>query len=182
MNSGEAAERFAPFPGRRRHVLVWVFAVATALLGARCGPPRSLSPTFRSQDDLIRAVLDGFAHRDRSGLEAIALSEAEFRDLVWPQLPAARPERNLPWEYVWKDIRQKSRSTLGQLLTVHGGRRYKVLAVQATGDTTRYHGFEVARKTELTVADQTGQQRRIRLFGSIVNARGRFKVFSYITD
>lgn len=112
----------------------------------------------------------------------MALSETEFREVIWPRLPAARPERNIPWDYVWKDIRQKSRSGLVRLLATHGGRRYQLLAIQTRGHSRRYDGFEVARATELLVRDQRGQERRLRLFGSIVHARGRYKVFSYIID
>ncbi len=56
-------------------------------------------------------------------LRDLALNEIEFREQVWPELPAARPERNLPFSYVWGDLRQKSDANLERTLARHGGRR-----------------------------------------------------------
>ena len=55
-----------------------------------------------------------WSRRDRARLDALALSEQEFRDHVWPDLPAARPERNLPFSYVWGDLHQKSNISLAR--------------------------------------------------------------------
>ena len=35
---------------------------------------------------------------DRRRAQALALTEEEFRDHVWPELPTSRPERNVPFE------------------------------------------------------------------------------------
>jgi hypothetical protein len=41
----------------------------------------------------------------------------------------------------------------------------------------------VSRKTELVVADASGAERRIRVFGSVLHGEdGRVKVFSYVVD
>lgn len=131
---------------------------------------------------LVRAVLDGLEQRDRSRLRALSLNEHEFRDHVWPELPAARPERNLPFSYVWGDLRQKSDASLANTLRTYGGRYYELVAERSTGRTTRYQSYLVHRDTELTVTDESGASVRLRLFGSILEKDGRFKVFSYVVD
>ena len=138
--------------------------------------------TFDTPQALVHAVLDAFASSDRNALEALALSESEFHQLIWPELPAARPERNLPWSYVWRDLRQKSRTTLASLLVAHAGRRYSLVDLRATGGTRRYASFDVTRGTELVVRNETGRQQTLRLFGSVLHAKGRYKVFSYVVD
>ena len=77
-------------------------------------PP--LANTSASPEALAAAVLDALARGDRARLDALALTEQEFRDHVWPDLPAARPERNLPFSYVWGDLHQKSNLSLAQTL------------------------------------------------------------------
>jgi hypothetical protein len=162
-----------------RHAAV----VLTAALAACCG---SLKPPFaRSQAssiELARAVLDAVERRDTETLQGIALSEQEFRDHVWPDLPAARPERNLPFSYVWGDLRQKSQIGLAGMLAKDGGHRYELIGVRFDGPSTRYTTCEVHRDTVLTVRNEAGEQEELRLFGSSAEQDGRWKVFSYVTD
>ena len=127
-------------------------------------------------------MLSAVEQRDTAGLRGLALSEEEFREHVWPELPAARPERNLPFSYVWGDLRQKSDESLGRMLASHGGRKYVLISVRNTGETTRYPSYTVSRETALMVRDETGAQMELRLFGSIIQKDGGWKVFSYVVD
>jgi hypothetical protein len=161
---------------------VRVFTLALALLTAACGSVPPLANTRGSAAELATAVLEGFERRDRSGLRALAVTEQEFRDHVWPELPAARPERNLPFSYVWGDLQMKSEYALGQSLENHGGQPLELMAVTPRGETTQYKGYVVHREAELTVKDSAGRIRELRLFGSILEKDGRFKVFSYVVD
>jgi len=132
--------------------------------------------------ELARAVLDAYERRDLPALRALALSEPEFRDHVWPELPAARPERHLPLSYVWGDLRQKSEQRLSELVTRYGGRRWTLVQVEARGGTSRYRSYLVHRDTVLVVRDADGRERRLRLYGSTFERDGAFKVFSYAVD
>lgn len=154
-----------------------------ALFAAACQPPPApLSQTVESPDALARAVLDALAAGDRERLASLALTEAEFRARVWPELPASRPERNLTADYVWNDLRLKSDASLQRTLAALGGRAFALRRVESSGETTNYQTFSVSRKTELVVTDSTGAEQRIRAFGSIIRADGRVKVFSYVVD
>lgn len=111
------------------------------------------------------------------------MSEQEFRDHVWPDLPAARPERNLPFSYVWGDLRQKSDSSLARILAGYGGRRLPVAGVRFAGGTTQYATYLVHRDTRIALKDGDGAGGdEIQLFGSVLEKDGRFKVFSYVVD
>jgi hypothetical protein len=149
---------------------------------AACNSRPPLANAHPSADALARAVLDALARSDRQALEAVALTEQEFRDRVWPDLPAARPERNLPFSYVWGDLRQKSQVGLARTLATHGGRRYELVGVRFEGPSTRYSQSEVHRATVLTVRDAQGAGQDVRLFGSSIEGDGAWKVFSYVLD
>jgi hypothetical protein len=141
-----------------------------------------LANTYPSPHGTATAVLDALAQRDVSALRGLALSEQEFRDHIWPELPASRPERNLPFSYVWGDLHQKSEAALTRTLQQHGGRRYALTGVRFAGETTRYATFTVHRDTMLRVRDDAGRESEMRLFGSTVEKDGAWKVFSYVVD
>lgn len=154
-----------------------------AALGAVCGsaacsrvPP--LANVSNSPEALAMAVLGALAQRDRARLDALALSEQEFRDHVWPDLPAARPERNLPFSYVWGDLRQKSNLSLTHVLADHGGQRHTLHGVTFAG-VTPYGHYTVHRDATLDVVDASGTSQSLRVCGSFLEKGGRWKVFSY---
>lgn len=173
-----------PRQGAVRGALL-ALVIGLALLpgsGCRAAAASPLAHTLDSPEALARAVLAALAARDEGRLQTLALSEPEFRARVWPELPASRPERNLPFAYVWGGLKQKSDQDLRTTLSRLGGQFFDLRGVEFTGGTTRYRTFTVSRGAELIVADAAGAERRIRAFGSVVRADGRVKVFSYVTD
>ncbi|NOT45121.1 MAG: hypothetical protein HOP14_11020 [Acidobacteria bacterium] len=160
--------------------------VAALLLGAPlvgCAPAApALSTTWPEPEAAARAVLEAIERRDEDALARLALSEQEFRDHVWPELPAARPERNLPFSYVWGDLRQKSALALAATLARHGGRHYDLLDLRFPGGVTTYPSYAVHRDTVLRVRDDSGTEQELSLFGSMLEQDGRWKVFSYVAD
>lgn len=156
-----------------------------ALLGGAAGCKGEaaripLAHTFDSPDEVARAVLDALARRDFQGLQALALTEEEFREHVWPELPVSRPERNMPFEYVWGQTRQRSDHYLRQTFARYEGQWFELLRVEFDGETTAYRSVSVSRKTVLVVRDAGGQEQRLRLFGSILRQGDRYKVYSYV--
>jgi len=149
----------------------------TASVACTTVPP--LAHTHSSPSSLASAVLDALARSDRVGLETLALNETEFRDHVWPQLPASRPERNLPFSYVWGELRQKSAQSLTSLLSREGGKRYELIEVRFAADSD-YRSYRVHRETVFHVRDASGMESDLRVCGSLLEQDGTWKVFSYV--
>lgn len=137
-----------------------------------------------SLDALARAVLDAVEQRDADRLRQLALSEQEFRGVVWPELPAARPERNLPFSFVWGDLRLKSEAALAETLNNYGGLQFELLRAGIGGGTTQYKTYVVHREAVLVVRGEEGSREEVelRFFGSVFERDGVFKVFSYVVD
>jgi hypothetical protein len=147
------------------------------------GSPASvpLQPAFNSKDAVVEAALQAIAERDRDTLASLTLSETEFRKSIWPALPASDPKVGMPADYVWADTSQKNENYLAQLLAEHGGREYRLIAVTFGGETTDYGAFRVHRKTTLDVRGPAGPV-TLRLFGSLVESGGRWKIYSFVVD
>jgi hypothetical protein len=163
---------------RRRSFLV----TALGLVGvSACSGVPPLANASASPEALAGAVLDALSRRDRARLDALALSEQEFRDHVWPDLPAARPERNLPFSYVWGDLRQKSNISLAKVFDAYGGERHTLQGVTFAGATPYAH-YKVHRNATFSVVDASGAPATIRVCGSFLEKDRAWKVFSYVVD
>jgi hypothetical protein len=157
-----------------------MFVAAAALAGGCRG--RSIEHSERSPEELARAVLRAVEQRDVSRLRELMLNETEFRDIVWPELPAARPERNLSAGFLWTDLRQKSEGNLDRLLNEYGGQSYRLVSVRFTGGTSQYRTYLVHRSAAVETRDADGHAQTLRLFGSVIQRGRGFKVFSYVVD
>ena len=156
-------------------MLAAVLAVSTS---CRQTLPHS-SPSIES---LAGDVLLALSQKDAGRLRELALSDADFREVIWPELPASRPERNLTSDYVWKDTTIKSEAGLQSVLAEHGGQSYELVRVEFGGETTQHRSFLVRRGAIVVVKDAARKERRVRLFGSVVERDGGFKVYSYNVD
>ena len=156
-------------------------ALALSIVVANCNRVPPLANAHDTPEALARAVLAAIAAGDRQGLESLALSEAEFRGHVWPSLPAAREERNLPFSYVWGDLRQKSSQSLSRILAGHGRTPYQLVDVTFEGETD-YGPYTVHREATFVVRTPGGATEPVRLCGSMIEKDGDWKVFSYVVD
>ena len=148
---------------------------------AACGPS-ALINVHTTAEGVARAILDAVARKDWETLRVFAVTEQEFRVHIWPSLPAARPERNLPFSYIWGDLRQKSETSLAGMLAARGGQRYDLVSVAFGKSPTDYAGFRIYREPLLTVRTSDGSVEELRLTGSFLQKDGVWKVFSYLAD
>jgi hypothetical protein len=175
-----------PFPGRSRVGLcvrlpARVLILATAALAA-CAPTRSLEHTLETPQQVAEAVLTAFAQQDAHALKSLAVDRDEFRTIVWPRLPAARPERNLTWQYVWRDLSTKSQHHASARLAAWRTSGARVVNVRFAGPVDDHGTFRIHRTTMVDVRLPDGRESTERLCGSMIEQGGRFKVFSYIVD
>lgn len=147
-----------------------------------CPDDPGFGRTYPTPDALASAFLTALREDDAVQLSGLALDEREFRCRVWPFLPASRPERGLTVEYVWGDLHQKSLNALAFTRQHYGRRRLDLTRVAFAGESTDYGPIRVHRETRLTVIDEFGRLYNLRLFGSMLEADGRYKVFSFVTD
>jgi hypothetical protein len=156
--------------------------VAVAALGAGCATSQSpLANGRESSTTLARDVLTALRAGNASLARSLALTEEEFHAHIWPSLPAARPERNLPFAYVWGDLRQKSDAGLQTSLAQYRGQSLTLLDVRF-GEPSTYGRATVHREAIFAVRDTAGTTSDIRVCGSFVEQAGRWKVFSYVLD
>lgn len=163
-------------------LLVLAGSIAAFAAGAASRTAGPLANTYASPEALAQAVIDAIHAGDRNRLQALALTEEEFRMHVWPHLPASRPERNVPFAFAWGMLRQNSAAHLHQTLDAFRHASLQLRRVETTGATSAYGGVAVHRDATIIVAGADGEERIVRLFGSMVKRNGRWKVFSYVVN
>jgi len=132
-----------------------------------------------SIDELCKEVLEKVAHKDAKALEALALSEDEFKNYYWPYSKWSRPETRMPFEFIWGDLHQKSSFALAGVLVRYGGKKLEYISVRFSEETVAYNDAKVHGGPVLTVRNEEGKEGDVKMFGAVFELNGAYKIFSY---
>ncbi len=86
----------------------------------------------------------------------------------------------MPWTYFWREHAQRNTGYLKTLLAKHGGKGYDLASVSFDGSTA-YGDVTIYREPILDLRTASGPQ-RLRLFGSMAERGGRWKLYSFVVD
>lgn len=157
------------------------WSVDSALGRFRAGLARTdtLRHAKASPEALVRSFVEALGHGDTLALAQLHVSRSEFAWLVYPESRFARRPYRQPPELTWSLIIERSDAALARLLARRAGEsiRYAGHTCDAADDMegrSRYRGG--CRVAYVTLRGDTVTE---RLFSSIIERDGRFKIGSY---
>lgn len=129
---------------------------------------------------LAELALQAAAAGDAVALNSLRVTEREYKEHFFPELPEAGPTHNIPVEFHWYHLNLRSLKGLQDVIDEHAGQRYELLDVFATQGAQDFKTFRAHRKVELKVRRAPdGAEAQIRLFGSVLERNGEFKILSF---
>jgi hypothetical protein len=157
---------------------------AEALTRFREGLPRvdSLAGGADSRDGLIARFVEAVARQDTAAVRGMVLDRAEYAWIYFPSLQRMNPATNLQPEVMWMLHAQESEKGITRVLRRLGGGQARFggyaceAAPQVEGASRYWHACTVE-----TIA-QDGEKATLKLFGSLVERGGRWKIVSYAND
>ena len=130
-----------------------------------------------SMDDLGRTVLRALAAGDPAALGVLRLGEREHNEVVWPELPAARPEVNFPVDFAWENIQRRNARELERALPWYLGRDLEHVRVECRGGLAVFETFRVHRNCwEVFRVGEEGVL-EAQLFKDVLERGGGYKIF-----
>lgn len=143
--------------------------------------PRNLINAQSSPEAVTREFLKALAAKDITKLRQLRITKDEFCQFVWPELPSSKIQ-NLSCDFAWDQATLRSEGRLYDLLSRHGGKRYEMVSVRFPKGVDTYPGYKILKETQLVIKDESGSQQEVRLFGSMLEMNGQFKLFSFVMD
>ena len=141
--------------------------------------------TFAELDKLVQALERAVVSGDADFMRQMAVTEEEFRDLVWPTLDIARlTNSGFTWDLsVGPATRCSTRSAWREPVTILPERRSTSSTSTFEGRTTDHGLFKIHRDSRVEVLRADGTRDEVALFGSLLEtADGRYKIYSFIND
>ena len=175
-------------PPRKKGAAARVAAALVLLCGLVCAQgcrtasssPRALAGAESSPEALARRFLDDLARDDLESMKRLRVSKGEFCAYVFPELPAAKTP-NVTCDWVWDQAALKSMAGMSRMLQQNQGKRYELVSMRFAG-TEEHDSYRVLESPVVTVRDETGATSEVRLFGSLLELDGQYKLFSFVVD
>lgn len=176
-----AEESIAAVSSMRRGSVDSILPMATMI--ARFQADRravtSLGPdAARSRAELVARVVAAVADSNTAALHALTMNAAEFGYLYFPTSIYAREPYAQPPEVTWLLLDQNSRKGLLRLLREYGGKPLRAEGHRCTGEPGVEGMNRIHEHCTVQLRNEDGTIRDVRLFGSIIEREGRFKLMS----
>jgi hypothetical protein len=150
----------------------------------RAGLPQAtkLYPSFKSLEDVARAYVTALATNDRAAIAGTLMSRAEFAWLYYPESHISRPPYELPVGIAWFELEGNSLAGVRRALSSYGGRRIALRALECESRPVVHGENRLWNGCIVTLTLDDGRPARLRLFGSILERHGAFKLASAAND
>lgn len=132
-----------------------------------------------SRAALIQEVRDALAASDARRLGALTLTAREFADLVYPESPYTQPPMRQAAGLVWAQISNASNSGFTRLITRVGGLELRIENHRCDKAPEQLGRNRIWAGCAVHLTDARGRSEWHRLFGSIIERDGRFKIISW---
>jgi hypothetical protein len=142
-------------------------------------PTDSLAGGAASREDLVHGFIVALERRDTASLRRLVLSKAEFAYLFYPTNPQALPPYDLSPALYWFLTETRSRQGLAHALSERAGTPLHYKGSRCLGTASIEGENKVYGPCVVTRLQEHGDSIVERLFGSIIERRGRWKFVSY---
>jgi hypothetical protein len=142
-------------------------------------PVTTLAGASGSREALARRFMKAVAVSDSADLRAMLLSAREFADLVYPESPYTHPPYRQSPALVWNQIQNPSASGFTRLVRRLGSQPLRYVDHKCDPKPDRNGHNLIWTNCFVRVTGPNGKTTSHRLFGSVIQRDGRFKIVSY---
>jgi hypothetical protein len=142
----------------------------------------SLSGGAPSRDSLVARFAHAVARQDTAAIRSMVLDRAEYGWIYFPSLQRMNPGTHMQPEVMWMLHAQESEKGITRVMRRLGGGQARFgtyvcePAPRVEGPNRYWHDCAVE------VAARDGEKATLKLFGSLIERGGRWKIVSYAND
>lgn len=142
-------------------------------------PATLLANGSPSRNELVRRFMSALSIRDSTDLVRMALQPREFADLVYPESPYTHPPYHQSPALLWYQIENGSSTGFTRLMRRLGGQPLRYVDSRCDAKPDRQGRNLIWTNCFVRIVGPAGDTTSRRLFGSIIERDGVFKIVSY---
>ena len=132
-----------------------------------------------SMTQLAEFILLALESGEPQAFVDLRINREEFDALIWPEFPDSRPYTNITSGDSWMFSIAKSSSGIADVITRYEDRKFDRVGIRFR-EITGFTNFKLYRDVVLRVRDiDTGEEIDLDVVRTVVERKGRFKVYIY---
>lgn len=157
---------------------------AEALAGFRDGLPiaDSLAGGAPSRDSLVARFVDAVAREDTAAIRGMVLSRAEYGWIYFPSLQRMNPGTRMQPEVMWMLHSQESEKGITRVLRRLGAGQARFAGYTCEDAPQVEEANRYFHQCAIETIAPDGETASLKLFGSVIERGGRWKIVSYGND
>jgi hypothetical protein len=161
-----------------------IHAPAEALSRFREGLPitGSLSGGAGSRDSLVARFVDAVARQDTAAVRAMVLDRTEYGWIYFPSLQRMNPATRMQPEVMWMLHQQESEKGITRVLRRLGGGQARFGTYTCEAAPQVEQGSRYWHACTIQTIAKDGETAPLKLFGSVIEHGGHWKIVSYSND
>ena len=143
--------------------------------------PCPLSASYSSLDDLGRATVKALNDNNANELEALMVTEQEYRDVIWPRnwYAGHQPDpKGFTWQDAWQSNAASVDGAIQRVLSEFGGERLVFQKTIVADTTIVLPQKTIYRDVRISVTAPDREQ-QFRFLNVVQEVEGRFKVVAF---
>lgn len=160
-----------------KSITPFIFLIALTIVA--CTNPTIKRGYGETPEDLGQAVVAALNAQSEEDLHSLRVDEEQYAKELWPEFPSSRPELNFTPEFAWGNMNKKCLQGVAKWIRLYGGKNYEFVRIQFTKPTQPYDTFKLRRGTILTIRTSDGEERDLRILGSVVEKEKYYRLLSY---
>jgi hypothetical protein len=149
--------------------------IAVGLMGYHLCTAQSTA----TAEDVVRQVVSALAANDQPALSKLSIDQSEFKKYVRPALAAQMSGSNTSADKYYPTYQKVSQVGIAEAATALAGKKWEVVKVNLEPAQRKGKGFQVFGAPLLTLRDEGGQAKTVRVVGGLLEREGAYKVITY---
>lgn len=137
------------------------------------------SAQTRTPEDLISQVLKALESKDQQSLKAVSITADEVKNFVWPAVAVNLAGNGMNAEKFGIMYATSSDLGVSSALSEFGGRKWQLVKVAMNAPQKQSNAYRLFPAPLVTIRDEGGREKTVRLVGGILEQSGSYKVSTY---
>jgi hypothetical protein len=153
-----------------------MLSIAMGLAGAY---HLSMAQSTGSAEDVLRQAVSALAGNDQAALTKLTIDQPEFKKYLWPALAMNMSTSNMSADKYYPTYQKANQAGIAETSTILAGKKWQVVKVDLQPVPRKGKGFQVYGPPLVTLRDESGQEKTVKLVGGLLERDGVYKVTTF---
>lgn len=132
-----------------------------------------------SADETMRKTVAALTGKDEGMLAKLSIDQGEFKKYVWPALAGQMTGTNTNAEKYYVTYQKVSQVGITDANGMLRGQKWDVVKVDLPPAQRKGKGFQVFGPPAVTLRDEHGQEKTVKIVGGLLERDGAYKITTY---